>query len=49
MKYIEHDYEELFDIKNDPHETTNLAKNPMYTQQLKELRLRYEELKTAVQ
>ncbi len=48
MKYIEHDYEELFDIKNDPHETTNLVKDPKYIQQLKELRLRYEELKKAV-
>jgi arylsulfatase A-like enzyme len=49
MKYIEHDYEELFDIKKDPHETTNLAKNRKYSRRLKKLRIRYEDLKKAVQ
>lgn len=45
MKYIEHDYEELFDIKHDPHETTNLARNPRYKTELDALRVRYERLK----
>jgi arylsulfatase A-like enzyme len=48
MKFIEHNYEELYDIKNDPHETTNLAKDTKYGEQLKELRARYEELKASV-
>lgn len=45
MKYVEHDYEELFDIKHDPHETTNLANDPKYHTKLDELRKRYEELR----
>jgi arylsulfatase A-like enzyme len=48
MKFIEHNYEELYDIKNDPHETTNLAKDTKYGEQLKELRARYKELKARV-
>ena len=47
MKYTEHDYEELFDIKHDPHETTNLARDPRYKMKLDELRVRYEKLKQA--
>ncbi len=46
MKYIEHNYEELFDIKHDPHETDNLANNPKYKMKLEELRIRYKELKS---
>lgn len=45
MNYIEHNYEELFDIKHDPHETDNLANNPKYKMKLEELRIRYKELK----
>ena len=45
MNFIEHNYEELFDIKHDPHETTNLAKDSKYAAKLKELRERYAELK----
>ena len=45
MNYIEHNYEELFDIKHDPHETINLASNPKYKLELKTLRTRYKELK----
>lgn len=48
MKYIEHNYEELFDIKHDPHETTNLVNNPIYKLKLEELRIRYKELKKVV-
>ncbi|WP_202552409.1 sulfatase family protein [Ginsengibacter hankyongi] len=45
MNYIEHNYEELFDIKHDPHETRNLANDPKYRMKLEELRIRYHELK----
>lgn len=45
MNYIEHNYEELFDIKHDPHETNNLASDPKYKMKLDELRIRYKELK----
>lgn len=45
MNYIEHNYEELFDIRHDPHETTNLIHDPKYKEKLKELRIRYKELK----
>ena len=45
MNYIEHNYEELFDIRHDPHETTNLNHDPKYKKKLKELRIRYKELK----
>jgi len=45
MNFIEHHYEELYDIKNDPHETTNLASNPDYAETLKELRRRLVVLK----
>lgn len=45
MKYIEHNYEELYDIKADPHETTNLATEPKYSGQLEALRKRYAQLK----
>ncbi|MBE9461626.1 sulfatase [Dyadobacter subterraneus] len=48
MKYIEHDYEELYDTKNDPHETTNLAKNEAYKAKLDQLRQRYGTLKESV-
>jgi len=49
MKYIEHGYEELFDITYDPHETDNLAKDPKYHSELLRMRKRYEVLKKAVQ
>ena len=45
MNYFEDNFEELFDIKYDPHEIDNLANNPKYKQKLKELRLRYKRLK----
>lgn len=44
MNYVEHHYEELFDIKHDPHETTNLVNDPKYHMKLNELRRRYQEL-----
>lgn len=45
MNYIEHNYEELFDTRLDPHETQNLAKDPKYNVELVLLRKRYHELK----
>ncbi len=45
MNYIEYDYEELYDLKNDPHETTNLVKNPAYQTILEQQRERYYLLK----
>jgi len=52
MKYIwwpEFEYEELFDLKSDPHEQRNLVDHPDYTDTLAELRARLEELKAAAQ
>ena len=48
MIFIEHHYEELYDIKNDPHETTNLAADPMYAPTLKSLRKRLVTLKKSI-
>jgi arylsulfatase A-like enzyme len=48
MKYIEHDYEELFDLINDPHEKNNLIANPNYSKVLDEQRSVYEKLKQQV-
>lgn len=45
MNYFEDNYEELFDIRFDPHETKNLAKDPRYKAELDVLRRRYAELK----
>ncbi|MBK0383599.1 sulfatase [Pedobacter sp. SD-b] len=47
MNYIDNNYEELFDIRFDPHETDNLAKNPKYKTELDTLRKRYQDLKKA--
>lgn len=48
IKYIywpDFQYEELFDLRRDPHETRNLAQAPAYQTQLKQLRRRFAELK----
>ncbi|MCO5240729.1 MAG: sulfatase [Chitinophagaceae bacterium] len=42
MNYIEHDYEELYDIRYDPHETTNLAGDAGFKKELAVLRRRYQ-------
>ncbi len=39
--YTEHGYEEFYDLKNDPHETRNLAGDPTYSKKLEEFRKRY--------
>ncbi len=43
-RYIDFDYEELYDLKNDPLETVNLAEDKKYQQTLKSLRKRCDEL-----
>jgi len=43
-RYIDFGYEELYDLKNDPQETVNLAKDAKYQQTLKSLRKRCDEL-----
>lgn len=48
MKYIEHGYEELFDIKHDPHEIDNLAGNPKYKNTLEQLRKKYVRMRKEV-
>ena len=43
-RYIDYDYEELYDLKNDPTETINLAKDEKYQKTLTSLRKRCNEL-----
>jgi arylsulfatase A-like enzyme len=43
-RYINYDYEELYDLKNDPGETINLAKDEKYRKTLMALRERCNEL-----
>lgn len=49
LLYIEHGYEELYDLKKDPHETTNLASDPVYKALLVKMRKRYQVLKKEAQ
>ncbi len=49
MNFIEHNYEELFDIKHDPHETQNLAGDDEYKKTLKDLRKKYEKYRSSVE
>ncbi|GAB3320828.1 sulfatase [Larkinella ripae] len=48
MNFIEHGYEELYKVATDPHETRNLATDPVFRQKLQELRRRYAVLKETV-
>jgi arylsulfatase A-like enzyme len=43
-RYIDYDYEELYDLENDPAETINLAKDEKYQKILNSLRKRCNEL-----
>jgi arylsulfatase A-like enzyme len=45
VNWVEHDYVELFDIRHDPHETTNLTSDSKYKLKLIELQNRYMELR----
>lgn len=49
MKFIEHGYEELYDLEADPHEKENLATDSAQTERTGKLRARYEELKREAQ
>lgn len=49
MKFTEHNYEQLYDLKNDPLEKQNLAADRRYANQLKELREAYFNLKRTAQ
>lgn len=44
-RYIEFDYEQLYDLANDPHETTNLADKPEHADILEKLRKRCNQLR----
>lgn len=48
MKFIEHEYEELYDLDADRFEKKNLAGDAAYRDELQTLRSRYIELKEAV-
>lgn len=48
MNYIEHGYEELYDLKKDAGERHNAAENPAYRTQLEEMRTKYTSLKSQV-
>lgn len=48
MRFIEHDYEELYDLKQDPGEKQNLTNVPAYRDKLNKMRGRYLELKERV-
>lgn len=48
MKFIEHDYEELYDLKTDPLEKENLAGKKELQDVLESMRERYRELKAEV-
>ncbi|MGV3639880.1 MAG: sulfatase [Adhaeribacter sp.] len=49
MLFTEHGYEELYDLKQDPHEKRNLASDPAYARTLGQLRGRCQQLKAAAQ
>lgn len=47
MYWPEYDYEQLFDLTNDPIEEVDLAKDPKHAKKLAEMRKRFKELKEA--
>jgi arylsulfatase A-like enzyme len=48
LNYVEYNYEELYDLKKDPHETSNIINNPEYAVELDSLRSAYKQLKEQV-
>lgn len=47
MLWPEHNHEQLFDLGNDPHEESDLAREPAHQAKLAEMRARFVELKAA--
>ena len=47
MYWPEHQVEQLFNLKADPHEEADQAKNPEHSKRLAEMRQRFQELKNA--
>ncbi|MEZ6140015.1 MAG: sulfatase [Zavarzinella sp.] len=47
MYWPEFEYEQLFDLQNDPMEESDMAKSPRAAKQLAEMRKRFQELKAA--
>ena len=43
LRYVDHNYEEMYDLAADPHETRNLAFDPVYKAKLEELRRKCDE------
>jgi len=48
MLFTEHNYEQLFDLRNDPHEIDNLVNDPDYQDKLNEMRRSYQQMKEEV-
>ncbi|MHC4214576.1 MAG: sulfatase family protein [Planctomycetota bacterium] len=44
IRYIDHDWQELYDLTNDPHETSNLAKDKKYKKILESMQNRCTQL-----
>ena len=47
MLWPGHDYEQLFDLTNDPREENDLARDPKQAERMKEMRQRFNELNGA--
>lgn len=48
IRWPEYDYEQLFDMKKDPHEHADIAQRKEYAELLAEMRSRHDELKASV-
>ncbi|MFC5412102.1 sulfatase [Larkinella bovis] len=49
FRYTEHDFESLYDCRNDPHETRDVARDPAYQKQLEKVRSLYVREKVSVE
>jgi arylsulfatase A-like enzyme len=48
MRFIEHDHEEVYDLKSDPFEKHNLRDDPAYQEVIAKLIARYDQLKATI-